>query len=40
MYTLNIARVIKRSLLMKSETLFLKSIINELDLLRKTVIIQ
>ena len=34
MYTLNIARA------MKSETLSMKTIINELDFLKKTVIIQ
>ena len=40
MYILNIARDIKRCLSMKSETLSFKTIIKELDFLRKTVIIQ
>ena len=40
MYVLNIASSIKRCQSMKSETLYLKTIINELDFLWKTVIIQ
>ena len=41
MYTLNIARAIKkRCMSIKSETLPLKTIIIELDFLRKIVIIQ
>ena len=40
MYIVNIARAVKRSLSVKSETLSLKNIIKELDFLRKTVIIQ
>ena len=40
MCTLNIVRTIKRCLSMKSETLSLKTIINKLDFLNKTVITQ
>ena len=40
MYTLNVARAIKRCLSIKAETLSSRIIINELDFLRKTVIIQ
>ena len=39
MYIQNIAEAIKRCQSMKSETLSLKTIINELDFLKKTVII-
>ena len=39
MYILNIARAKKRCMSMKSETLSLKTIIKEMDFLRKTVII-
>ena len=40
MYALNIARAIKKCLSIKSETLSLKTIINELNFLKKAVIIQ
>ena len=40
MYILNIARAIKRCHSMKMKTLPLKTIIKELDFLKKTVIIQ
>ena len=40
MYILNIAKPIKRCQSMEPETLSLKTIINELDFVRKTVIIQ
>ena len=39
MYILNIERAIKKCQLMKSETLSLKTVINELDFLKKTVVI-
>ena len=38
MYTLNITKTIKKCQSMKSETFFLKTIIKEVDFLRKTVI--
>ena len=40
MHILNIARAIKILLSMKSEALSLKTILNKLEFLRKTVIIQ
>ena len=40
MYILNFANTMKRCQSMKSETSSLKTIINELDFLRKTVVIQ
>ena len=40
MQTLNIVRTIKKMSVMTSETLSLKVITNELDFLKKTVIIQ
>ena len=40
MYVLNNARAIKRCLPMKSDTLSLKTIINELDFQGKTAVIQ
>ena len=40
MHTINIGRAIKKCLSMKSDTLSSETIINELDFLKKAVIIQ
>ena len=40
MYILNIAKAIKKMTVMKSDSLSFKTIINELDFLKKTIIIQ